>query len=56
MVGQTIKQLRTYFHCLEQFVSLVMHSNVIRELQNNSLIMKYKLSLHGNCNCMAPGF
>jgi len=36
-----------------------MHSNVIRELQNNSLIMKYKLSIllmHGNCNCMVPGF
>ena len=36
-----------------------MHSNVIRELQNNSLITKYKLFIllmHGNCNCMAPVF
>jgi len=36
-----------------------MHSNVIRELQNNSLITIYKLSIlliHGNYNCMAPGF
>ena len=48
--------------CLEQLVksaSLAMHSNIIRELQNNSLITKYKLSIllmHSNSNCMAPGF
>ena len=36
-----------------------MHSNVIRELQDSLLIMKYKLStllMHGYCNCMASGF
>ena len=61
---QTIKQLRRYF-CVQYLfravcsksASLAMHSNVIRELQNNSLITKYKFSIllmHGNC--MAPGF
>ena len=44
--------------CLKS-TSLAMHSNIIRELQNNSSIMKYKLSIiliHGNYNCMVPGF
>ena len=62
---QTIKQLRRYF-CVQYLfravylksTSLAMHSNVIRELQNNLSITKYKLSIllmHGNCTCMAPG-
>ena len=55
---QTIKQLRRYF-CVQYLhkaacskrASLAMHSNVIGELQNNSLITKYKLSILMHVSC-----
>jgi len=54
---QTIKQLSSVCSiCLEKSVSLAMHSNVITEKFINYEMQLLILLMHGNCNCMVPGF